>query len=177
MSRVYLAGPITGLSYDGAVDWRAWAAAELAKAPGIEVYSPLRAKNYLKNETKIDGSPGAYQRMHPLSAPKGICTRDRWDVKRSDVVLMNLLGAQQVSIGTMVEVGWADAYRVPIVLAIEPAEYEVRGDRVGHATDVVTKKSTNPHHHAMVAELAGFQVPSLEEAVQVVKALLLEGGC
>ena len=39
---------------------------------------------------------------------KGIVTRDRWDVAKADVVLMNLVGATQVSIGTMVELGWAE---------------------------------------------------------------------
>ncbi len=171
--RVYLAGPITGLSYGGATDWRAQAFATLRNS-GIVAYSPLRAKTYLKDETNIDGSPEAYQRKHPLSAPKGIVTRDREDVKRADVVLMNLLGAERVSIGSMIELGWADAYRVPVVLVLETgAQYEVRGDRVATATDVVSVNQSNPHHHAMVDQLAGYIVPTLAEALYVVKALVL----
>jgi hypothetical protein len=35
-------------------------------------------------------------------------TRDRFDATRCDVLLVNLLGAERVSIGTMMEVAWAD---------------------------------------------------------------------
>ena len=47
MKTVYLAGPITGLTYDGATDWRAYAKARLAKF-GIQAVSPMRAKEFLK---------------------------------------------------------------------------------------------------------------------------------
>lgn len=168
--KVYLAGPITGLDYAGATDWREYAV-RWFRERGIEAYSPLRAKTYLKDEKSIDGSPGAYQRVHPLSAPKGICTRDRWDVSRSDVVLMNLLGATRVSIGTMIEVGWADAYRVPIVLVMEGAEYVTAGDRLG--SKAALPAAVNPHHHAMVDQLAGYIVGDLEYGLRMVASLVL----
>lgn len=84
---VYLAGPITGLSYDGAVNWRD----------------------------------------------------------------MNLVGAERVSIGTMIEAGWADAFRKPVVLAIEEG---------------------NMHHHAMLEHISGWIVSDLDQAIDVTKALL-----
>jgi nucleoside 2-deoxyribosyltransferase len=170
--RVYLAGPITGLSYGGATDWRE-AAKYALHLMHIDGFSPLRAKQYLKGEEKIDGSPEAYQRVHPLSAPKGICTRDREDVRRADVVLMNLLGAERISVGSMIEIGWADAFRVPLVVIMEGGvEYQALPVK-NAATDVVALGKTNPHHHAMVNQLAGYIVGDLQSGLDVVKALVL----
>jgi len=152
--QVYLAGPITGLTYDDGNDWRVSVADELASV-GIIGWSPLRAKHFLREIGVLDaaGTPdSAYIGLNPLSEPKGIMTRDRFDTTRSDMVLMNLIGATRVSIGTMIEAGWADAARVPLVVAMEP---------------------DNIHRHAMLNEAAGFIVPTLEEAVAVIKAVLL----
>jgi hypothetical protein len=67
-----------------------------------------------------------------MSKPKGLTTRDRWDAMRCDVLLVNLLGATKVSIGTVLEFGWADAMDIPIV---------VRDGR-GPATFMSTRCST-----------------------------------
>ena len=144
---VYLAGPITGLSYDGAVDWRTSTSIKL-HASGIRGLSPMRWKEYLLEETSI---ADRYDE-HVLSTSKAITTRDRWDCMRSDVILMNLIGAKRISIGTMIEAGWADAFRKPVVLAIE---------------------ENNMHHHAMLEHIAGWVVPDLDQAIDVTKALLV----
>lgn len=151
---VYLAGPITGLTYDEGADWRV-AVTHNLKDVGIIGWSPLRAKHYLREIGVLDaaGTPdSAYIGLNPLSEPKGITTRDRFDTMRASMVLMNLVGATRVSIGTMIEAGWADAARVPLVVAME---------------------ADNVHRHAMLNEVAGFIVPTLEEAVAVVKAVLI----
>ena len=44
MHTVYLAGPITGLTYDGATDWRHAVAADL-NSVGIKGLSPMRGKD------------------------------------------------------------------------------------------------------------------------------------
>lgn len=151
---VYLAGPITGLTYDDGNEWREVVQNDLAAA-GIAAFSPLRAKNFLREIGVLDsaGTPdSAYIGLNPLSEPKGITTRDRRDCMGCDLVLMNLLGAERISVGTMIEAGWADAARKPVVVAME---------------------EDNIHRHAMLNEVAGFIVPTLEEAVAVVKAVLL----
>jgi nucleoside 2-deoxyribosyltransferase len=142
---VYLAGPIGGLSYSEAVDWRAAVKSDLN--PEISVFNPMRWKSYLRTETCIGDS----YLEHPLSTRKGITTRDRFDVMRCDAVLVNFIGAEKVSIGTCIELGWADAWRKPVVIAMEPE---------------------NIHVHAMVNEIAGYVVPTLEEAVRLLKAIL-----
>lgn len=150
MKTCYLAGPISGLEFDQAQDWRAIAARRLADH-GIIGLSPLRAKEYLRGTgvLPVDGF------TQPLSTSKGITTRDRFDCTRSDAVLVNLVGARAVSIGTMIELGWADSARNPVILAMEP--------------------EGNPHAHAMVREIAGFVVPTVEEAVELAIAILTGG--
>lgn len=149
---VYLAGPITGLSFDGCNDWRQRAIEDLAKA-GIRGLSPLRGKEYLaKLTTPISGTGEEYAHMSVLSTAPAVVTRDRWDATRCDVLFANLLGAKAVSIGTVMEIAWADLRRTPIVCAIEP--------------------NGNPHLHMMLTQAIDFRVPTLEEALHVIKAML-----
>lgn len=155
MSKVYLAGPIAGLDYAGATDWRE-TAKESLNFCGITALSPMRAKQYLKDVASFAADSNQYKTLSVLSSNRGITTRDRFDCQSADVVLVNLLGATRVSIGTMLEVAWADAKRTPIVLVMEP--------------------EGNVHHHGMLLECAGFHCHSLDEALNVVKAILLEGG-
>jgi nucleoside 2-deoxyribosyltransferase len=145
---VYLAGPIKGLSYAGATDWREHVANRLFNNPRIQTLSPMRYKAILET-TKV--LPDSSENEAPLLSDKGVTTRDRWDVMRSDLVLMNLAGAKAVSIGTMIEVGWADAFRKPIVAVMTPDDI---------------------HWHGMVRQCAGFIVPTLNEAIDIVNALL-----
>jgi hypothetical protein len=158
---VYLAGPISGLSYDGAVDWRETVARQLADV-GIRALSPMRAKSYLKARgTATLDSRVDYRAFSALSSHRGITVRDRWDATRCDVMLVNVLGARIASIGTAMEVAWADDRRTPIVCAIEPA---IAGTE---------RPGPNPHDHGMFMDCIGFRVPTLDEAVDIVKALLL----
>jgi nucleoside 2-deoxyribosyltransferase len=153
--KVYLAGPITGLTYGQGQDWRQYVSQRFSK--GILGYSPLRAKQYLDNGHIITDNQDELI-MHgdlsaALSSDKGICARDRYDCKTADLILMNLLGATRVSIGTMVEIGWATAYDKPIVLVMEA--------------------EGNLHDHMMVRTLP-FIVRNLDNAIKVVNAILLQ---
>lgn len=151
MKLVYLAGPITGLSFRGCTEWRQAAIADLA-AHGITGLSPMRAKDYLAHLDSISGTGEEYAHLGVLSTPRAVMTRDRFDCTRCDVLLVNLLGATTVSIGTAMEIAWADLSRIPVVCAIE--------------------EKGNPHEHMMVREAIGFRVSSIEEALHVVKAIL-----
>lgn len=144
---VYLAGPITGLTYDEGQDWRAYAK-DWLDAEGIDGYSPLRAKDYLRACGVLEKQ---YHGLNALSEPAGITARDRFDCMGRDLVLVNFVGATSVSIGTCIELGWADASRTPLVVAME---------------------EDNVHHHAMVNAMAGFIVPTLDEALIVARAVL-----
>lgn len=150
MSLVYLAGPITGLSYGGAVDWRESVRTDLARV-GIRGLSPMRGKEYLRGEFGIADEYAS----SVLSCSRGITTRDRFDCNRADLLIVNLLGATKVSIGTVMEIAWADSKRIPVILVIED--------------------EGNIHDHAMIRECTGFRVNTLEEAVKIAKVVLTDG--
>lgn len=146
---VYLSGPIRGLVYDEAVDWRDYVARKLPNH--IVAISPMRYKEFLRNGQELDLTA---MPDHPVVRPHGLVTRDRFDVQRCDAMLVNLLGAKQVSIGSCVEFGWADAFRKPIITAIRPEDV---------------------HNHGFVHDLSGFVVKTLDEAIEVAKAILSPG--
>jgi nucleoside 2-deoxyribosyltransferase len=148
VKRVYLAGPITGLSFEGCTDWREYAIKELDTV-GITGLSPMRSKDYLQRERIV----GDCYDDKVLSCARGIITRDRWDTTRCDIILVNLLGAEKVSIGTIIELAWADLSRTPSIVVMEPDQ--------------------NVHEHSMVREMIGFRVETLEEGLNVAKAVLL----
>ena len=155
MKKVYLAGPITGLSYGDTTDWRQHVktALQWSDTPQwIEAYSPMRAKEYLAKE-KVIQDRYDYLPDDVLSTAKGITTRDRWDCLTCDLLFVNLLGAKKVSIGTVLEIAWADSKRTPIVLVME--------------------KNDNIHEHAMIDECVGFRVDTLDKAINVTKSILL----
>jgi nucleoside 2-deoxyribosyltransferase len=148
MKTVYLAGPITGCTYTSCTDWRKHVSDLLALA-GITALDPMRGKTFLTDETSVGNN---YQ--HPLGSPRGIMTRDHWDCTRCDVLLVNLLGATRVSIGTVMEIAWAWDNGIPVVVVMEP--------------------DGNPHDHAMIQEATGFRVSTMDNAVDLVRALLGE---
>ncbi len=149
MKKLYLAGPITSLTYEECTAWRDVVSRELTPC-GIECYSPLRFKEFLagKGELLAMGHP-----TKALSTPRGIMTRDHNDVYTCDAMLVNLLGARIPSIGTIAEVAWSFAYKKPCVVVMEP--------------------EGNPHQHVFITEAAGYIVPTLEEAIHIAKSILL----
>jgi nucleoside 2-deoxyribosyltransferase len=148
---VYLAGPISGLNFGQCDDWRQRAMTCLAES-GIRGLSPLRCKEYLDSVGVLSGHGREYAHLNVLSRPRGVMTRDRFDATRCDVLLVNLLDAERVSIGTVMEIAWADLSRIPIV--------------------AVMKDEGCVHDHMMIHEAVGFRVSTLEEGMTIVKAIL-----
>jgi len=144
---VYLAGPITGCSYTGCTDWREQAQVAMKGYP-VTMLSPMRGKSELSGELSMDSK--AYHR--PLTCQRGIMTRDHWDATRCILLLVNLRGAQRVSIGTVMEVAWAWENGIPVIAIMED--------------------SGNIHDHMMIREAIGFWVKTLDEALDIVKSLL-----
>ena len=190
MLQVYLAGPITGCSYGNAVSWREWVKDELKEE--FICLSPMRAKDYLVEVNDISKSyesdrHDALPRIGEiLSCNKGINRRDSWDCRTADLVLMNLadlsenkevriaqralrsltlspelrrLGkladdlekcAKRVTIGTILELGMAWMHRKPVVCVMP---------------------NSNIHEHPMVEDMIDFRCPSLDIALEVLRAL------
>ena len=139
----YLAGPMAGLGYASASTWRE----KVTKAlDGVcECLSPLRGEmlsNGVYSATATDESA--------FNTPNAILGRDRADCCNSDLIFMNLLGAKKVSIGTMVELAWADAHRRPIIVCME-----AKG---------------NPHDSIYVRGLATYLVQDLESGIAVARS-------
>ena len=143
---IYMAGPIKGLAYAPATGWRL-KLMDLMAGYNVECLDPLRGKHDLKSETSIDD----IEYDTPLSSPKGIYVRDRFDALRCDLLLVNLLGAEKPSLGSVMEIAWADALHTPIILVMEPG---------------------NIHEHAMVLGACGFRAQCLEEAAAIAIAVL-----
>ena len=148
--RVYLAGPISGTSYDECTGWRERVASELG--PIADCVSPMRGKHYLRNERILDGVTFYPERV--LSTVQAVTYRDRWDLSCCDIMLANFTDASHVSIGTCIEFGWADAARKPIIVVLPDG---------------------NPHDHGMLRFMATAVVKSLDEAIEVIKILVSTG--
>lgn len=165
MKTVYLCGPITGQSYDAArKGWRqdfdnrlADALAWTGRLRHIKCLSPMRGKDFLAGTTApIDGSPNAYADLQEqIGSPRGVIGRDRNDVMNCDAVIACFLGCgPRISIGSMVEFGWADAFRKPIITIMEP---------------------DNIHNHVFVDHLSTYRVGDIPSAVDLVVHLLTPG--
>ena len=146
--KVYLAGPMTGLTLEEAEKWRRFAASRLVS--DYTCFSPLRGKNFLRTRGEMlpDGPAEAY-------GDQGIFRRDRWDVRRCGVVLAYLAGAKQVSIGTVMELAWAWALGKYVIVVMEKG---------------------NPHDHAFVRQAASVVFGTLTEAVQYMNQTLIQSG-
>ena len=131
---VYLCGPISGVDLDSARRWRAEFTADLL--PGIETLSPMRGGTW------------------PDISAKVITDRDRFDTMRSDMIVANFQDATSVSIGSMIELGWADAKRIPIVSIMGP---------------------DSCHQHEMVMQIVTWVCHGVHEAADVVNTTLTPG--
>lgn len=108
----YLAGPITGLLYNGDTGWRNVATTLLA--PEIEVRDPMRGSRYLDNGTPIPATQVQHSSL-VMATDKGICVRDKRDCITADAILAVFPDGTGASVGTSIEFGWADAFQIPIV--------------------------------------------------------------
>ena len=144
--RIYLAGPMTGLTMEECSIWRDKVGEDMGEY--VACYSPCRNKDYLKGTGDL---PAVVEFGKPLSTSKAIVARDYNDVSNADVILCNMLGAKTISIGTVSELAWAWQLRIPIVLIMEEG---------------------NVHDHSFIREMAHFRVNTLEEGIAVTKAIL-----
>jgi hypothetical protein len=108
----------------------------------------MRGKAYLSAEDKIKDSYSDYT----MSSITGINVRDYNDVKTASAVLVNFLDCgTRVSIGTVMEIAWARAMQIPIVIVMEEG---------------------NVHEHGMLT-FGNIVVPTLSEGISAIRQLLL----
>lgn len=146
---------MAGLSFAKANQWRHFAKIDLRKH-GIRSISPIafRGAKPSANRKEVFGKQIS---SHDEIAGVGdqanaILASDRFDTRRCDVMLVNFLGAKKVSIGTVCEIAWADAYRIPIVCMIED--------------------EGNPHDHLLLMGMTGFRVNNFNAGIETVVTIL-----
>jgi nucleoside 2-deoxyribosyltransferase len=138
--RIYLAGPISGLSYDEVVNKYKEKSSYL-KDMGYEILCPMTGKTYLRNEIKLkaEGITGC-----PVSTNHAIFERDKWMVSNCDIILADLSNSgDRVSIGTVMELAWASM--------------------IGKHSVVVLPEN-NIHRHCFVLEAGDIIFTTLDEA-------------
>lgn len=152
---VYLAGPISGLTYDEATDWRENDTFCFdIECSGFTPLSPMRGKEQFRDAGRLAST---------FENDGAAVARDLYDIRRSDVVLVNLLHAKRVSIGTMCELGYAHALAKFIIVVMNPT---VLKDNRG-----LEYKADALHDHLFVHELASQVVPTLDDALSVLERL------
>lgn len=144
--KIYLAGPITGYSYGNVTEWREGTKKRLEEC-GLLVYSPMRGKAYLSKEDRVKDSYAD----HTMSSINGINVRDYNDVKTSGAILVNLVGSTRVSIGTVMEIAWARAFQIPVVIIMD---------------------KSNIHDHGMLT-FGNIVVQTIEEGESAIKQIVL----
>ena len=146
--KIYTARPISGCDYEEIETYYYDLERILLRCKYI-VLCPMTGLDYLRIKKVMDavGYPN-----HPGATEKAIVSRDKWLVKMSDVVLVDLSSAKEVSIGCIFELAWAH-------------------DNGKHT--VVVMGEDNVHHHSFVLECADVLFNTLEEALQYLEQLTL----
>lgn len=151
--QVYLAGPMTGLSYEKArFGWRR----EFSNLLPSHIFctSPLRGKEFLA-EIKGELHGGDYPE-NALSTDAGILARDTNDVVTSDAMVACFLeSGGKLSGGTFIEYGLAHLARKTVIA-------------IGHPDDPNIS-------HAMARRIAAYRVDTLEEGADILIHLLTPG--
>lgn len=150
--KIYLAHPVSGLSWDVVAGYFEKTTKELYEILGnqAQIMSPLIGKEHLRCETKFR----AHSYQNPLSTNHHIHQRDCWMVKRADLIYLNLtLATEWVSVGSVMELQCAYDHGV---------------------YSVVSMGEDNIHQHSFVLEAASLILPTHNEAMKYLKKLTRE---
>jgi nucleoside 2-deoxyribosyltransferase len=136
---VYLARQITGLSF-AEVEAAYEDLKSRVSALGFKVLQAMTGKKDLAGHQNLS----ACGIGRPLSTDHAIAQRDRWMVRQSDLVLMDLRGTTRISIGCCMELAWAFEMGKHNIVVLEP---------------------DNLHHHAFIHDCAHVIYETLEDAL------------
>lgn len=141
--KIYVGHPITGLDGDEVIQYYDTIKGQLL---GHTILCPMTGKDHLRTAKDL----GADLEDHPITKNHAIFSRDEWMVSHCDMVLMDLSGATNVSIGCVMELAFASSYKKHIVLVMEKG---------------------NIHNHAFVKEAAHIIYETLDEALDYINQL------
>jgi nucleoside 2-deoxyribosyltransferase len=144
MRTVYLAGPILDCTHGEANNWRFNMIGDL-EPHGIIGVSPLRCEPLI-------GERYSLQYADPrFGTARAISSKNRLDVRMSDMTLCYFPAGFSFSKGTCVELAWANAYNKPTILVSDVPE----------VTD-----------HPVLQACADWILPTLDEALDVITGVL-----
>jgi nucleoside 2-deoxyribosyltransferase len=136
--KIYLAHPISGLSYDEVMDYYKDTTMKMMMA-GYKVLCPMTGKDALRNEVSFKAEGYGT----PISTNRAILGRDHWMINQADVVYINLTGSKSISIGCCMELAFAYTHHKHVILVME---------------------KDNIHKHCFVLESADIIYETTEEA-------------
>ena len=147
MNKIYVAGPISGMSYDEVQKYFKTTSHKLEQL-GYDVLTPMIGKSALRTELKLRTKDYTY----PISTNHAIFGRDQWMVRQSDIILCNLENSgERVSIGSMMELAWASMLGKHIIVVLP---------------------KNNIHQHAFVLEAADIIYETYDEALEYLENLI-----
>jgi len=111
VNKVYLAGPMGGLTYAEVIGWRQRAAEDL-NLHSISSISPVRG---IRPGTSLDQIM-EINGVEEFDGPSKGFMRDFYDVERCDLVLAHY-PRSMISVGTICEMAWAYQLNIPIILS------------------------------------------------------------
>ena len=145
--KIYLAGSISGKSYDDVVS-RINNTKERLSICGYDCYSPMTAKEHLRNEVKFRAH--SYN-ISPISTNHAIFERDKWMVLQCDIILVDLIECELPSFGSIMELAWG---------ALE------------NKYTIVIMEENNLHQHAFILEAADIIFNDRESAFIYLESLM-----
>ena len=144
---VYLAGPISGNNSESASGWRELVKRRLNSA--VSCIDPLRDDpDYSIGQPCSGGETGLRDLIHSQQ----MLARDRWDISHCSLLLANFCGATAISVGTVGELFWADAFRKLIV---------------------IVREAGNPHDVPFLNAITPWIYQDLSQAIQKINRLLV----
>lgn len=152
MHYVYLAGPITGMQWEEAKGgWRKMLADQMfreVRDGQLAFLSPMR-------DHHPETHAGVWHRKLELA-------RDIADIKRSTCMVVGLMWAERVSVGTMVECGIARAFNIPMIFWME---------------DKRNSGEHNVHEHVWMdlGMLPDFRTQHLDEVAKAIRFMTSKG--
>jgi len=130
---------MTGMTLEHVTTWRERARVALEDA-GFTVLDPARGLVFLEPESVVRD---AYEEEFTENKHV-VFARDKFDATRADLLFVNLKHATRISIGTMMEMGWAYLSGRFVVTVIE--------------------KEGNPHMHTFVREASSIWFDDPDDA-------------
>ena len=149
MLSIYCAHQITGLSGQEVFDYYEHTK-HILEDYGYDVFLPVIGKKFLENESSIKSQGYTH---NPLATNHFIYTRDKWMVKKCDILYANLAGMTNASIGCCMELAWA-------------------ADNGKHV--IVVMEDDNIHNHCFISESANAIFNNTDDALHYLYQLSMK---